>query len=190
VQAVMFAFSTGFRQRFNAVATTIQLIGTIGLVVLLFAVDDINNELDLSNLTSTGTVSSKGYYGFGELTKVGPWIRGTLLGAVTIVGLRIRRPPRNPRAGAHRAEGRVAGGAQASSASCSSSPLPPLAAIRRRSASSTAPIADVISRVLGPVVGSILLVLVVISTGSCGLVILLSGTRPVWAMSRDARFPG
>ena len=57
-------------------------------------------------------------------------------------------------------------------------------------AHSETPIADVISRVLGPILGKGLLVLVVISIFSCGLVILLSGTRLVWAMSRDQRFPG
>ncbi|SCF93046.1 Amino acid permease [Streptomyces sp. MnatMP-M27] len=50
--------------------------------------------------------------------------------------------------------------------------------------------ATVITAVLGSVVGKILLVLVVISIFSCGLVITLSGTRLVYAMSRDERFPG
>lgn len=44
--------------------------------------------------------------------------------------------------------------------------------------------------VLGPVIGNVLLVLVVISIFSCGLVITLSGMRLVWAISRDERFPG
>ena len=57
-------------------------------------------------------------------------------------------------------------------------------------AESSTPVATVITSVLGPVVGNILLVLVVISIFSCGLVITLSGTRLVWAMARDERFPG
>src|SRR5690606_33638434 len=56
-------------------------------------------------------------------------------------------------------------------------------------AESATPIATVITSVLGPVVGRILLVLVVISIFSCGLVITMSGTRLIWAMSRDKRFP-
>jgi amino acid transporter len=57
-------------------------------------------------------------------------------------------------------------------------------------AGSDTPIADVIQGVLGSFVGKLLLVLVVISIFSCGLVITLSGSRLVWAMSRDERFPG
>ncbi|MEV7908604.1 APC family permease, partial [Streptomyces anulatus] len=57
-------------------------------------------------------------------------------------------------------------------------------------AKSATPIADVITRVLGPVVGTALLVLVVIAIFACGMVILMSGVRLVWAMSRDERFPG
>jgi amino acid transporter len=57
-------------------------------------------------------------------------------------------------------------------------------------AKSATPIADVISRVLGPWVGDALLILVVIAIFACGLVILMSNVRLVWAMSRDQRFPG
>jgi amino acid transporter len=57
-------------------------------------------------------------------------------------------------------------------------------------AESATPVATVITNVLGPVLGKILLVLVVVSIFSCGLVITLSGARLVWAMSRDERFPG
>ncbi|MGI8313076.1 amino acid permease [Saccharopolyspora hattusasensis] len=56
-------------------------------------------------------------------------------------------------------------------------------------AQSDTPVADVIARVLGSYVGKALLVLVVVSIFSCGLVISLSGARLVWAMARDKRFP-
>lgn len=55
---------------------------------------------------------------------------------------------------------------------------------------SATPIADVINRVLGPIVGNLLLVMVVISIYACGQIIFMSATRLVWAMSRDERFPG
>ena len=44
--------------------------------------------------------------------------------------------------------------------------------------------------VLGSFVGTALLVLVAIAIFACGLVILMTGVRLVWAMSRDQRFPG
>ena len=52
------------------------------------------------------------------------------------------------------------------------------------------PIADVIRDILGSFVGTALLVLVAIAIFACGLVILMTGVRLVWAMSRDERFPG
>lgn len=193
VQAVMIAFSTKFTQRFNAVAVTIQLVGMIGLVVLLFAVGAFNNELNFANLTSTGTIATEGYYAFGELTKAGPWIMGTLLGAFTIVGFEsaanLAEETREPARVVPKAMWQAV-------LSLGVIGMLFLIAITALLGDPTAlgtsatPVADVITRVLGPIVGNILLVLVVISIFSCGLVILLSGTRLVWAMSRDERFPG
>jgi amino acid transporter len=57
-------------------------------------------------------------------------------------------------------------------------------------AASSTPIADVIKAVLGSFIGDLLLILVVISIFACGLVILMTGVRITWAMSRDHRFPG
>ena len=57
-------------------------------------------------------------------------------------------------------------------------------------AASSTPIADIIKSVLGSFVGDLLLILVVISIFACGLVILITGVRLTWAMSRDRRFPG
>jgi amino acid transporter len=44
--------------------------------------------------------------------------------------------------------------------------------------------------VLGSFVGTLLLVLVAVAIFACGLVILITGVRLTWAMSRDRRFPG
>jgi amino acid transporter len=55
---------------------------------------------------------------------------------------------------------------------------------------SSTPVADVVIRVLGGVVGKLLLILVAYSIFACGMVIFVSASRMVWAMSRDARFPG
>ncbi|MFD0853063.1 amino acid permease, partial [Actinomadura adrarensis] len=57
-------------------------------------------------------------------------------------------------------------------------------------AESGTPIADVIRDTLGSVVSTFLLVLVVIAIFACGLVIMMTGSRLIWAMSRDERFPG
>ena len=193
VQAVMIAFSTRFTQRFNAVAVTIQLTGMIGLVVLLFGAGVLNNSLDFTNLFSTGTIATEGYFSFGSTSNAGPWIMGTLLGAFTIVGFEsaanLAEETREPA----RVVPKAMWQAVLSLGIIGMLFLIAVTALLGDPSvanTSATPIADVISRVLGPVVGNLLLVLVVISIFSCGLVILLSGSRLVWAMSRDQRFPG
>lgn len=191
MQAVMITFSTRFTQRFNAVAVSIQLVGMIGLVILLFGVGYYNNELDFTNLTSTGAIGEQGYFALGELTKAGPWVMGTLLGAFTIVGFEsaanLAEETREPA----RIVPKAMWQAVLSLGIIGMLFLIAVTALLDQGDwASTTPIADVITRVLGPIVGTFLLVLVAISIFSCGLVILLSGTRLVWAMSRDERFPG
>lgn len=192
-QALMILYSTRFTQKFNAVAVTIQLVGMIGLVVLLFGVGHFHGELNFANLFSTGKVAREGFFSFGGWNSAGPWMLGTLLGAFTIVGFEsaanLAEETQNPSVVVPRAMWQAV-------LSLGIIGMLFLVAITAllgdptQGNISATPIADVITRVLGPVVGTFLLLLVVISIFSCGLVILLSGTRLVWAMSRDERFPG
>lgn len=193
VQALMIALSTRLTQKINAIAVTIQLVGMIGLVVLLFAVGWYHNELDFSLLFNRGAANTTDYYSLGGLTRAGPWMLGTLLGAFTIVGFEsaanLAEETREPA----RVVPKAMWQAVLSLGIIGMLFLVAVTALLGDPlvlAASATPIADVITRVLGTVVGKILLVLVVISIFSCGLVILLSGTRLVWAMSRDERFPG
>ncbi len=55
---------------------------------------------------------------------------------------------------------------------------------------STTPVADIITTTLGVAIGKLFLVLVLFSIFACGLVIFITGTRLIYAMSRDQRFPG
>lgn len=57
-------------------------------------------------------------------------------------------------------------------------------------ATSATPVADIVTQMLGTLVGDIFLVFVTFSIFACGLVIFISVTRLTWAMSRDERFPG
>ena len=57
-------------------------------------------------------------------------------------------------------------------------------------AGSATPVADIVTQTLGPVVGNFFLVMVAFSMFACGLIIFVTATRLVWAMSRDCRFPG
>jgi amino acid transporter len=192
-QALLVGFSTKWTERVNNFAVSAELIGMIALVVLLLVVGAIARHFDVGNLFSTGSVPAAGYLSFGTLTHVGPWMIGTLLGAFTIVGFEsaanLAEETREPAVVVPRAM------AQAVLASGILGFLfliavTLLAGNPAELANSSTPIADVISRVLGRYVGTALLVLVVISIFACGMVILMTGVRLVWAMSRDERFPG
>ncbi|MEU4833503.1 amino acid permease [Streptosporangium sp. NPDC023615] len=192
-QAVLVAFSTKWTERVNNFAVTAELIGMIALVLLLLGVGFVAKELNVANLFSTGAVPSEGYLSFGTLTAAGPWMLGFLLGAFTIVGFEsaanLAEETKDPARVVPRAmwQAVLASGVLGFLFLVA---VTLLAGDPVELAKSGTPVADVISRVLGPVVGTGLLVLVVIAIFACGMVILMTGVRLVWAMSRDRRFPG
>ncbi|MFD9718747.1 APC family permease [Streptomyces sp. NPDC059076] len=193
VQAVLVALSTRVTHQVNKTAVTIQLIGMIGLTVLLFVVGAASGKLDFSTLFQSAPVAEAGYYSLGSAGEVGPFALAFLLGAFTIVGFEsaanLAEETRDP--------ARVIPKAMVQ-AVLSLGVLGFLFLIAVTAliedpvklAESATPVATVITAVLGSGVGKALLVLVVVSIFSCGLVITMSGTRLVWAMSRDERFPG
>lgn len=193
LQALLVGFSTRWTERVNNAAVSAELVGMVLLVVLLLVVGFVAKQLDIGNLFSTGAVAAEGYFGFGALTQAGPWMLGTLLGAFTIVGFEsaanLAEETEEPAVVVPRAmwlavlASGVLGFAFLVAVTL-------LAGDPVELAASATPIADVISRVLGPFVGTALLVLVTVAIFACGMVILLTGSRLVWAMSRDERFPG
>jgi len=193
LQAILVSASTHATQRVNNVAVILQIVGMISLVVLLFGVGFFTHQLDFANLFSTGDIPRDGYFSLGTATHAGPWSMGFLLGAFTIVGFEsaanLAEETKNPAFVVPRAMWRAV-------LSLGIVGFLFLVAVTALAgdpvalASSGTPVADVIARVLGSFVGNALLVLVVISIFSCGLVITMSGARLIWAMSRDERFPG
>jgi amino acid transporter len=165
----------------------------LALVVLLFGVGFFRGELDWSKLFDTGAIPPEGYLSLGTWTKAGPWILGFMLGAFTIVGFEsaanLSEETKDP-------ANTVPHSMSQAVLSLGAIGMLFLLAVTAliddpiELAKSGTPVADVIRTVLGPVVGTALLVMVVVSIFSCGLVITLSGARLVWAMSRDKRFPG
>ncbi|MHA6524108.1 APC family permease [Tessaracoccus sp. G1721] len=193
VQAVLVAWSTRATQRVNNVAVTIQIIAMITLTVLLLGVGLATRNFDVDLLFTTGHVPEEGYFSVGSLTSAGPWALGFLLGAFTIVGFEsaanLAEETRDPARVVPKAMWQAV-------LSLGVLGMLFLIAVTGNGVSAEAlagsgqPVAEVITNVLGPVVGKALLVMVVISIFSCGLVISMSGARLVWAMSRDQRFPG
>lgn len=196
-QFLLVALSTPWAERVNNGFVTLELIGMVALTALLLVVAAIRGDMDFGNLFSRGAVpagsDSMGYWSFGDLTSAGPWMLGFLLGAFTIVGF---ESAANLAEETHDPE-RVVPRAMCQAVLASGilgfvflvavtlAAGDPIAL-----AESGTPIADVIAHTLGSVTATALLVMVVLAIFACGLVIMMTGVRLTWAMSRDQRFPG
>ncbi|WP_422746232.1 amino acid permease [Mycobacterium sp. WMMD1722] len=192
-QFLLVALSTPWAERVNNGFVTLELIGMVALTVLLLVVAAIRGDMDFANLFSRGAVPAEGYWSFGDLTSAGPWMLGFLLGAFTIVGF---ESAANLAEETHDPE-RVVPRAMCQAVLASGilgflflvavtlAAGDPIAL-----AESGTPIADVIATTLGSVTATLLLVMVVLAIFACGLVIMMTGVRLTWAMSRDERFPG
>lgn len=192
VQFGLIATSTRVALRVNGIAVIFELIGVVGLIALLFIVGAITGGMHVENLFDTTPFPAENYLSFGTLNNVGPWMLATLLGSFTIVGFEtaanLAEETKNP----HRT---VPVAMMISVGSVGVLGMLLLIAVTLLGgdpqvlAQSVTPMADVVSNTLGSVVGALLLIAVIISIFSCGLMIMLSNSRLVWAMSRDERFP-
>ena len=81
IQAALIIISTRVTTRVNNSAVATEVIGIVGLTVLLVTVAAVRGLGHWSNLTSTGVVPQAGDYAW-----LGPFMLATLLGAYTIVG--------------------------------------------------------------------------------------------------------
>ncbi|MET0451889.1 MAG: amino acid permease [Mycobacterium sp.] len=195
-QATLLALSTKWSERVNNGAVSLELIGMIALTVLLLVVAAVRGDMDAGNLFSKGAVptdGSMGFWSFGDWTSAGPWMLGFLLGAFTIVGFEsaanLAEETNDPERVVPRAmcQAVIASGALGFVflIAVTLAAGDPVAL-----AESGTPIADVIKHTLGSAVSTLLLLMVVIAIFACGLVIMMTGVRLTWAMSRDERFPG
>ena len=188
LQAALIIWLTRITTRVNNTAVATELIGILGLTVLLIVVAAIRGLGHWSNLTSTGTVPAAGYYAW-----LGPFMLATLLGAYTIVGFEsasnLAEETQEPHRVIPRAMVRavvasgVVGMAFLIALAYSISSIPAVS-------KSSAPVAFIVNDVLGGVVQKIFLIFVVISIFACGLIIMVTNSRLIWSMSRDRRLPG
>ena len=192
VQAALVAFSTPWAERVNNTLVSLELIGMVALTVLLLIVAAVRGHMDFSNLFSKGAVPAEGFWSFGDLTTAGPWMLGFLLGAFTIVGFESAANLAEETNDPERVVPRAMWQAVLASGvlgfffllAVTLAAGDPVAL-----AESGTPIADVIDKT-GFGVATLLLVMVVLAIFACGLVIMMTGVRVTWAMSRDERFPG
>jgi len=194
VQAVIIGQSTVLTERVNNIAVGTEIAGILLLTILLLIVGGAGGHLNGAHLFSKASVASSGYFGFGTgVTHDSPWILAFLLGAFTIVGFEaasnLAEETQQPERMVPRAMwmsvvlSGVIGMVFLIAITLASGNLKALAA-------SGTPVADIVENVLGAGVGKALLVLVMYSIFACGMVIFVSASRLVWAMSRDQRFPG
>jgi amino acid transporter len=193
LQGLLIARSTIWTARVNSIAVGTEVVGILGLVVLLVLVGAIAGSLHPDHVFSTGTVSSSGWFGLGGLTSDAPFVLAFLLGAFTIVGFEAAA---NLAEETHDSENAVPTAMWQSVVLSGVIGFLFLLALNLASGNlatltkSSTPVADIVTNTLGGVIGRIFLLFVTFSIFACGLVIFLTVVRLVWAMSRDNRFPG
>ena len=186
LQAALIITSTRGTTRVNNTAVATEIIGIVGLTVVLLIVAAIRSIGHWSNLTSTGPVPADTYY-----TWLGPFMLATLLGAYTIVGFESASNLAEETHEPHKVVPRAMIRAVLLSGIVGFAFLIVLAYATTKGAySSAAPVAYIVNNVLGGVVQKIFLVFVCVSIFACGLVIMVTNGRLIYSMARDRRLPG
>src|SRR5216683_939350 len=163
LQMLLIIFSTLWSSRVNNTAVGTEVIGIVGLTLLLVIVGVIRGLLHPDHLFSTGTVSSSGWLTLGGLTAAGPFMLAFLLGAFTIVGFEAAANLAEETQDAHRVVptamwfsvllSGIVGFAFLVALNLASGNIAALTA-------SSTPVADIVTGTLGNVVGKVFLVLV------------------------------
>jgi amino acid transporter len=188
VEAGVIIFSTRLAARINAAAVVTEIVGVVGLTVVLLVAALASGKGHVSNVISAGVVpDGPGYYGFN-----GPFMLAVLLGAFTIVGFEsianLAEETQNPTKVVPKAMIRATAASGAIGLLfliALSVAMPNVADI----SNSATPITDIMQAQLGTVVSTIFLVIFVVSLFANSLIIMMSGSRMVFAMARDKRFP-
>jgi amino acid transporter len=187
-QAALIIWSTRITTRVNNAAVATEVIGIVGLTVLLIIVAAVRGLGHWSNLGSSGVVPAAGYYHW-----LGPFMLATLLGAYTIVGFESASNLAEETHEPHRTIPRAMIRAVLLSGAVGMAFLIALSyatsSVKAASASS-APVAFIVNDVLGGVVQKIFLIFVCVSIFACGMVIMVTNSRMIWSMARDRRLPG
>lgn len=193
VQMLLIISSTLLSSRVNSAAVGTEVVGIVGLTLLLVIVGAARSLLHPDHLFSMGIIPSAGYFNLGGLTSTGPFMFSFLLGGFTVVGFEAAANLAEETQEAHRVVpfsmwssvvlSGIVGFAFLIALNLASNNIKALSA-------SATPVANIVTQTLGTVIGDIFLLLVTFSIFACGLVIFITMTRLTWAMSRDRRFPG
>src|SRR6266849_3829530 len=186
LQAALIIASTRMTTRVNNTAVATEVIGIVGLTVLLIVVAAIRGLGHWSNLGATGAVPHAGYYAW-----LGAFMLATLLGAYTIVGFESASNLAEETHEPHKVIPRAMLRAVLLSGVVGFAFLVVVAYATNKAAyASAAPVASIVNDVLGGAVQKIFLVFVCVSIFACGLVIMVTNGRLIFSMARDRRLPG
>ncbi len=194
IQGVLIMVSTLWSERVNNAAVGTEVVGIGGLTVLILLVGAATRKLTWGHLFSKGVAASAPhYFALGSLGHDSAWVLAFLLGAFTIVGFEASGNLAEETAEPERTVPRAMWSSVVLSGVLGMLFLVAISAasynIKALSASGT-PVADIVTHVLGSVIGKVFLVFVLFSIFACGLVIYITASRVAWAMARDERFPG
>jgi len=188
LQAALIIWSTRMTTRVNNTAVATEVIGIVGLTVLLIVVAAIRHKGHWSNLGSSGVVPASGYYSW-----LGPFMLATLLGAYTIVGFESASNLAEETEQPHKVIPRAMLRAVLLSGAVGMAFLIALSYATnsiKAASTSSAPVAFIVQDVLGGAVQKIFLIFVCVSIFACGLVIMVTNGRLIFSMARDKRLPG
>src|SRR6516164_4266584 len=174
----LIGYSTFWSTRINNAAVGTEIIGIVGLTLLLVIVGAVRGLLQPSHLFSTGSAPSP-WFGSGTLTTASPFQLSFLLGAFTIVGFEAAANLAEETQDAHRTVPTAMWFSVFLSGVVGFGFLLALDVASQNIAALTAsatPVADIVTQMLGTVVGDIFLVFVTFSIFACGLVIFITVT--------------
>lgn len=189
IQAVLAIYSTRIVAMINGAAVGLELALVVVLTVALIAVVAVTGNGSVSNLTSRGiTADAPDYFAIG-----GGLMVAMLLGLTTLVGFdaaaNLAEEAKNPFRTVPRA---IVGSVLAASVLGMLFLIALTVAIDDvpRISADDAPVVAIMRDQLGPLVEHGLLVAIVFAFFGAGMVTLATGSRIVYAMARDGRFPG
>jgi amino acid transporter len=186
LQATSILLSTRVTMRINNTAVAFELIGVLILVLMALIAAQVAHLGSWSNLWSTGTIPHAGWFAW-----LGPFMLATLLGGYTIVGFESSANLAEETQWPRHEIPRAMLGAVAVSGTLGmlllialSHSIDDVGAITN----DPSPVAATFRVFFG---GAEWLILswMVLSIFACGMVIMTTNSRLIWAMSRDRRFP-
>jgi amino acid transporter len=193
LQVAILLFSTSLAGRINNVAVITEIVGTVGLSLVLIAVVSAHHDFHLANIFTSEPNHPESHTSIGGLFHSGWWQMALVMGIYSLNGFEGAADMSEETSDAERHVPRAMWMAVVMSGLVGFIFIVALIASSQdlaAAAASPTPIADIVTAALGSGVAQIFLIIVAFSVFACGLIIFMDTTRIVYAMARDERLPG